>query len=383
MKMKRATLLLLMVFTLFGCKGESVKKEAGNGHISSLSPLKEDFADKFMMGNVFDPVDVSSSGVTNTALIRHYNVLTAGNNMKPDHLSTGKGSYNFTIADRMVNAAIASGFKVVGHTLLWHSQIPAWQKNMANANRETALEAMKQYITDVVKHFEGRIYSWDVINEAFPDSGYSTGSDWKNVMRQENPWYKAIGSDFVYESFLAARSADPGAILYYNDYNTDQAGRAAMIRNMVRDVNERYQAAYPDETRLLIEGIGMQEHHNTSVSASAIRSALNLFKPLGVKISVSELDVLIVNFQDFETYGQGPYKQNSITGEKRIYGLMRQAELYGQYFQVYLEFSDIIERVSCWGVNDDKSWRSAGAPLLFDAAGMAKDAYYSVIGTIK
>jgi endo-1,4-beta-xylanase len=171
--------------------------------------------------------------------------------------------------------------------------------------------------------------------------------------------------------------------LYYNDYNTDNQSRAAIIRDMVKEVNERYKKAYPSETRLLIEGIGMQEHHNTGVSASSVRNTLNMFKPLGVKIAVSELDVLIVTYQEFAPYGHGPNKQNSITGYTKTNGLKEQARLYGQLFKVYLEFSDIIERVSFWGVTDDKSWRSAALPLLFDENGNTKDAYYSVIESLK
>jgi endo-1,4-beta-xylanase len=381
-RLKHITVLMLVIVMFFGCKNISEKKEKENEenkvNISLLPPMKDDFADKFMFGNIFNPADVSSSGVINTALTRHYNVLTAENNMKPDQLSTGKGTYNFSTADRMVNAAIASGFKVVGHTLLWHSQIPQWQQNI---NSATALEDMKKYITDVVGHFRGKIYSWDVINEAFPDGG--NYSNWKTSMRTNNPWFKAIGSDFVYEGFLAARLADPVAILYYNDYNTDNQSKAAMIRDMVKEVNEQYKKAYPNETRLLIEGIGMQEHHNTGVSASAIKNTLNMFKPLGVKISVSELDVLIVKYQEFAPYGHGPNKQNSIKGFTRTGGLKEQARLYGQYFKVYLEFNDIIERVSFWGVTDNQSWRSAALPLLFDSDGNAKDAYYSVIESLK
>jgi len=381
-RLKHITVLLLIIVTFFGCKNLSEKKEKENesinAHISALPPMKDGFAGKFMFGNIFNPSDVSSSEVTNTMLTRHYNVLTAENNMKPNQLSNAKGSYNFSTADRMVNAAIASGFKVVGHTLLWHSQIPQWQQNI---DPSTALEDMKKYITDVAGHFRGKIYSWDVINEAFPDGGYS--SSWKTSMRTNNPWFKAIGSDFVYEGFLAARLADPAAILYYNDYNTDNQSKAAMIRDMVKEVNERYKKAYPNETRLLIEGIGMQEHHNTGVSASSVRNTLNMFKPLGVKISVSELDVLIVTYQEFAPYGHGPNKQNSITGYTRTNGLKEQAKLYGQLFKVYLEFSDIIERVSFWGVTDNQSWRSAALPLLFDPDGNAKDAYYSVIGSLK
>jgi endo-1,4-beta-xylanase len=376
MKSKQIIFLLLIAATLFSCK-EKIAYE----HISNIPPLKDSFAGKFMMGNVFNPYDLSAEEVDNPALTRHYNALTAENEMKPSSIAPTKGFYRYTTADRMVDCARASGFQVIGHTLLWHNQIPSWQKSMATASKETAIEEMKQYITDVVSHFSGKIYSWDVLNEGFPDGNYT--SDWKTSMRAENPWFKAIGSDFVYEGFLAARLADPNAILYYNDYNTDLADKATMIRDMVRDVNERYKTAYPNETRLLIEGIGMQEHHNAAIKASAVKRALKLFKPLGVKIAVSELDVLIVTYKDFEPYGQGANRQEKITGNKRTKGLKKQTELYGEYFKVYLEYSDIIERVTFWGVSDNKSWRSAGLPLLFDPDGNAKDAYYRVIKLLR
>jgi len=339
--------------------------DSGGDDMMSLSPMKNDFKDYFLMGNIFNPGDVSGGKVTNTRLTRHYNVLTAENNMKPSYISSGKGNYNFTASDSMVNAAIASGFKVVGHTLLWHSQNASW---MTGSNVD--LDAMKNYITDVVDHFKGKIYSWDVLNEAFPD-GVSAGADWKTSMRQENPWFKAIGSDFVYEGFLAAREADPGAILYYNDYNLDNAGKAAMVRNMVRDVNQQFATEYPEETRLLIEGIGMQSHHNTGVQASSIRGSLNMFKELeGVKISISELDVLSQS-----------WSQYSSSAAPTDAGKSAAATLYGEYFKVFIDFSDIIERVTFWGVYDEQSWRKKGLPLLFQGstASKAKPAYYKVI----
>jgi len=344
---------------------------AGQVDIIGLPPLKDQFNQYFMIGNIFNPNDVNSTGteVTNTKLTRHFNVLTAENNMKPQYIASSKGSYNFSTADNMVNAAIASGFQVVGHTLLWHSQNASWMNSITSS---TALNDMKDYITAVVDHFKGRIYSWDVLNEVFPD-GVSASANWKNAMRQENPWNKAIGSSFVYEGFLAARKADPDAILYYNDYNLDQTGKATMVRNMVHDVNQQYAAEYPDETRKLIEGIGMQSHHNTGVKAAQINAALNLFKPLGVKISISELDVLS---QDWNQYSSNTTPTND--------GKLAAANLYGEYFKVFIEFKDIIERVSFWGVYDGQSWRSRGLPLLFEGnpTSKAKPAYYKVIGAL-
>jgi len=389
---------VITVKTADGGAGASVTvttTTAARTDMMSLPPLKDQFSNYFMLGNIFNPRDVASNGssVTNEQLTHHYNVLTHENDMKPRYLAPDRNGrtiqFNFTTADRMINAALASGFKVHGHTLLWHNQIPNWQQDIADAGRDTALAAMRDYISGVVRHFAGRVYSWDVLNEAFPDNAGS-GADWKNAIRSgargegqgANPWYAAIGSDFVYEGYLAARLADPSAILYYNDYNTDNSNRARLIRDMVRDVNARYKEAYPNEKRLLIEGIGMQEHHNTGVSAARVKDAIDMFRPLGVILSVSELDVLGQSWNAFSS-GTGSGTQKDDISTVTNIGLFDQARLYAEYFRVYLDNADIIERVSMWGVTDDRSWRSGGLPLLFDYDGRAKPAYYRVISTLR
>jgi len=374
--------------------------------IMSLDPLKDTFSKHFpMTGNIFNPGDVSGGNVTATRLTRHFNVLTAENNMKPYSIATGRNTssgditYSWTTADNMVNAARASGFEVVGHTLLWHSQNADWVWNqiatktgtmVSGMTKEKALEIMKGYITEVAGHFKDKIYSWDVLNEVFPDNVSET-ADWKDAMRKAasgegqdaNPWYIAIGSDFVYEGFLAARKADPIAILYYNDYSLDSPKKAKKVYDMVKAVNEKYASgndrpAGEDSSRLLIEGIGMQSHHNTNVTAAQIKATLNLFKPLGVKISISELDVLGQTYQQFSPSpgsGVNKHTQSTVTNA----GLVSQARLYSEYMKVFIEYKDIIERISFWGVTDDKSWRSAGLPLLFDKDGKAKPSYYAVV----
>jgi endo-1,4-beta-xylanase len=373
LKFKGFVFFLFAALVILGCC--SVKNgtddNGTNTDMMSLPPMKDQFDPHFLFGNIVNPADVTSSGVTNKRLTRHYNVLTAENDMKPQYLSSSQGSYNWSTADRIVNAAAASGFKVVGHTLLWHSQIPQWQQSMAGQSKETALAAMQKFITDVVTHYKGKIYSWDVLNEAFPDG---RSGDWKTSMRSENPWFVAIGSDFVYEGFKAARLADPSAILYYNDYNMDNTGKATMVRNMVRDVNNAWTNDPQYNGRLLIEGIGMQSHHNTGVSVYSIRNSLDLFRPLGVKISISELDVLSQSWNEYSS--NTPLNDN---------GKQRAANLYGECFKLFIENSDIIERVTFWGVYDEQSWRGRAKPLLFEGSSTsrAKPAYYKVIEALE
>jgi endo-1,4-beta-xylanase len=387
----RVVLILLTIFALIGCSQDSPSSSKDSEEkvpILNLPPMKNQFAPFFLAGNIFNPGDVSASGITNQKLTHHFNVLTPENHMKPDKLAGTLSGTTVTPnasgiaeAKRMVDAAAASGIKVVGHTLLWHSQNASWITNLpAHNNNETTrqnnITIMRNYVTAIVGHtaFKGRIYSWDVLNEVFPDS--ASGS-WKTAIRPENPWFKAIGSDFIYYGFLAARLADPDAILYYNDYNTDQLGKATMIRDMVSAVNAQYLTSGDKPSgeapgRLLIEGIGMQEHHNLGVSASSVGNTINLFRPLGVKISVSELDVLA------QTWGE--YSSQAKVTEQ---GLKSQAKLYGELLSLYRTNHAIIERVSFWGVTDNQSWRARGQPLLFDSNGMSKAAYYSVIRALQ
>jgi len=384
-------------------------------NILNLPPMKDHFSDYFLMGNIFNPGDVSQSGtaaMTSTALTRHYNALTPENHMKPQNIATGRNAstgeitYNYTNADRMVNAAIASNIKVVGHTLLWHQQNAAWMSTGSggqltaahtgnNQNVDPTIKAanlaiMKKYITEVVTHFKGKIYSWDVLNEVFPDG---PSGNWESAMRQTgnepNPWYMAIGSDFVYEAFHAARLADPNAILYYNDYNLDTVSKSTMVKDMVSAVNAKYateanKPAGDPAGRLLIEGIGMQSHHNLGVTKASIKTTLDLFKNNlpGIKISISELDILAYqSYSDFTSAtGTGTNKDLNFTGNAQ--DRTAQAAKYGEYMELFLEYSDIIERVSLWGVLDKDSWRSGGVPLLFDRDGKAKASYYRFVGAL-
>jgi endo-1,4-beta-xylanase len=352
---------------------------AGQVDMMTLPPLKDQFSNYFLIGNITrSSGDYSGEAITNTRLTRHFNVLTAENHMKPDayggsRSGTTVSGLTYTNSDAFVNAATASGFKVHAHVLLWHSQNSGWISSLsASTGKETALGAMKDYITKVMTHYKDKIYSWDVLNEVFPDN-IGANADWKTAMRTNNPWFASIGSDFVFEGFKAARQADPDAILYYNDYNLDNANKAGATHRMVRDVNQQWTSDPLYDGRKLIEGIGMQSHHNTGVSAANISTSLNLFKQLGVKISISEIDVLSQGWSDYD----------KVTPTNA--GKLQAANLYGEYFKLFLQNSDIIERVTFWGVYDEQSWRSGGRPLIFEGSSTskAKPAYYKIIEALE
>ena len=353
---------------------------AADGMAKSLQlpSLREIYGEYFLLGNIFSGFrDFSESNLADSRfdlLKRHFNVLTAENAMKPVYISPSKGSYSFGGADRMIRAAGEAGLPVHGHALTWHSQSAEWLTQ--GCNRAEAKANLEAFIAQVAGHFAGKLLSWDVVNEAFHESPGS--SVWRDALRKNSPWYIAYengadkskgesGADYIYDAFVSARLADPGATLYYNDYNETERAKREAIAAMAEEYNAAWKKdprnAEPD--RLLIEGLGMQAHYWTDdLNIRAVEDTIKRFAATGAVISVSELDIPAGNWREYKTLTESEEK--------------KQARFYAQLFQVYKEYGDAIERVTFWGLEDPASWRRQGSPLLFDGHFNAKPAYYAV-----
>lgn len=325
-------------------------------------PLQDIYKNDFLMGNIISPRDLGT--VRFAILTRHYNTLTAENQMKPDHIapaakpSNTNWEYRFTEADRMVNAAIEAKMKVVGHTLVWHSQTPSW---LTEGTKQTVLANMEKYIGDVAGHFKDKLIAWDVVNEAFRDgltSSDVSGGKWENCLRTESGWYKAIGPEYIEKAFLAARTADPNAKRYYNDYNLNSPTKSQAVYNMVIDINVRHSN--------LIEGIGMQSHHHLGTDPQTVRDSIQKFASLGVEIAISEMDIMAA---DGGALNMGQWSDSNSK---------RQAALYAAMFAVFKAHKSNITRVTFWGLDDGTSWRATNYPTLLDKDYNLKPAFFAV-----
>jgi endo-1,4-beta-xylanase len=263
-----------------------------------------------------------------------FNSATPENEMKWDAVEPAQNSFSYGAADRVVSHAQSRGMRVRGHTLVWHSQLPGW---VSGLSASALSSAMNNHITSVMRHFQGEIHSWDVVNEAFQDG--NSGA------RRSSPFQDRLGNGFIEQAFRTARAADPAAKLCYNDYNTDGVNaKSNAVFAMVSDFRSR---------GVPIDCVGFQSHFNSASPVPGDYQAnLQRFANLGVDVQITELDI----------EGSGTSQANN----------------YRTVVNACLAVSRCTG-ITVWGVTDKYSWRAGGTPLLFDGSYNKKPAYNAVL----
>lgn len=284
-------------------------------------------------------------------VVENFNSVVAENCMKAEVIHPSEGVYDFTLADKFVDKALAAGLKVHGHCLIWHSQCPDWFHKDAQGNlvsKEVLKKRMHDHITTIVAHFKGRVRSWDVVNEAFNDDG-----SFRNSL-----FYQILGEDFIPLAFQYAHEADPSAELYYNDYSMFKASKVEAVANFFRPLIAK---------GLPVTAIGMQGHmilEDKNTLISDYEHSINTIVSAGVPTFFSEVDLSVLpnpygfsgaNVSDRFAYRPevDPFK-NGLTAAK-------QAEIdafWVDFYKLLISKREHIIRVTFWCVNDGNSWKN-------------------------
>src|SRR5574344_689597 len=192
--MRQSTLFAAMAAILISsCTAEAQKADFG---------LKDALKDKFLVGTALNSDQILHRDPKADSLVKlHFNAIGAENCMKSEVVHPSEDTYNFELADKLVQYGEDNGQTVTGHCLIWHSQLPKWfcvDAEGKDVSPEVLKQRMRDHIMTVVGRYKGRILGWDVVNEAIMDDG-----TWR-----QSPFYRILGEEFIPWAFKCAHEAD-------------------------------------------------------------------------------------------------------------------------------------------------------------------------------
>lgn len=347
-----------------------------------MASLAEKYRPYFAVGAAVDPQAFDTHG---KLLKTHFNSITTENAMKFESLQPTEGQFDFGRADAMVSSAKAQNMKVRGHALVWHRQTPDWVFVDAEgkpASKQLLRGRLESHISQVVEHFKGSVYAWDVVNEAIVNDG-TYRSDQEKEDIDKSRWHGIMGKSYIAAAFRLAHAIDPQAKLFYNDY--------------YNYIPEKRQAIYRMLKSLLadgvpVHGVGLQAHlsihsspepthHGHFQTMGNLESAIELYVSLGLEVQVTELDVSV--YLPGVKYAPEQYFTTESFGAKLR---EEQAKRYGELFALLRKHHRAITGVTFWGIADDNTWLSefdskrTDFPLLFDKQHRPKAAFQAVMG---
>ncbi len=350
--------------------------------LAAQTTLKDAYKSSFRIGTALNQAQFSEIDKRGAAIAKsQFNAITPENVLKWELVHPEPARYAFDAPDRYVKFGEDNGMFIVGHTLVWHSQVPKWvfqDDHGEPATREFLLNRMRDHIRTVVGRYKGRIKGWDVVNEALNEDG----------TLRESPWFKIIGPDFIAKAFEFAHEADPTAELYYNDYSLENPAKCAGAVALVRKLKAQ---------GVFITGIGSQGHnHMDSPTIERLDASLTAFAELGVKVMITELDVDILpsvgQYRGADVAHREDLQEKLNPYAKGLPEPVSQAlaKRYADLFAVYLKHRDVVSRVTFWGVTNADSWLNnwpirgrTSYPLLFDREGKPAPAFDAVIAAAK
>jgi endo-1,4-beta-xylanase len=367
----------LFIFALLMVSASCSKKlnDNSNEQESQIS-LSDAYKNNFFIGAAISEDQILEKDNRSLSIVRNqYNTITPENAMKWMFLQPSPNKFEFELADKYVEFGLNNKMHIVGHTLVWHSQLADFMNEVTD--KTIMSNYVNNHINTIVKRYEGKIDTWDVVNEALNEDG----------TLRESIFLKTLGENYIIDAFKLAEKVDPDAELAYNDYNLcspkKREGAIRLIKNLQKE-------------NAKINAVGIQAHWQLNTpSIDEIEKSIIAFEDLGVKVMFTELDISVLP-NPWEVVGAG-VEQNfdQFIGDPKMnpypeilpdYMLQKQAKRYEDIFKLFLKHEDKISRVTFWGVTDKTSWLNdwpikgrTNYPLLFDRSYQSKEAYQSIL----
>ena len=329
--------------------------------------LQEAYADYFRMGVSVNQWEVKAelekkAGVTYSGassldqtadypmIAKHFGWVVPENCMKCEVIHPEEEVYDFTLADELVEKALANGQHVVGHCLIWHSQCAPWffvDKEGNQVSAEVLKQRMHDHIFAILNHFRGKVEAWDVVNEAFEDDG----------TLRHSKFYEILGEEFIPLAFQYAHEADSTIELYYNDYSMYKPEKLKGVIDFFRPLIKQ---------GLPIHAIGMQGHLFLGAEdyVTLYERSIQEIAKLGIPAQFTELDLSVLpnpyEMEGAEVSTNFKYRPEL---DPYTYGLPAEQqekadEFWVDFFKMLMRHKDDVLRVNFWCFNDANSWRN-------------------------
>lgn len=354
-----------------------------------IPALKDVFKDYFKVGGTITNRTESDTSRYGRLLKKHFNTVVSDGLFKINEILKGttEFTYTFNDADMVMDFAHRNGLEMIGHALVWERS--SAKKYLTNADgsyvdRDSALKFIKEYVTKIMKHFEGdgdpieyadgidysdwHISTWDVVNEAVG----GVNDDGSLQYRELGSWYSVLGPEYIDYTFKCAEDVGYDNIaLRYNDYGEQNENKCEAVYQLVKGLKERGRR---------VDVIGMQSHYTVDIVPSTVRRAIERYLGLGVSLDVTELDL-------------NAYSKNEKAAKKLLYedGIPKEVEFtqataYAELFKIYRQYAKHINRVNFWTFADQFAYENIISTFpraeycgIFDRAYQAKPQYWAIV----
>lgn len=329
----------------------------------NVPTIKDHFKDDFLIGAAINADHVNGLDLKADSILKlHFNSIVAENCMKSAEINPEEGVYVWDDADKFVKYGEDNGMAIIGHTLVWHSQLAPWFPLDSAGNYvtpEVLKERMRNHITTMMTRYKGKVKGWDVVNEAIVDDG----------SYRKSPFYEILGEEFIPLAFQYAHEADPDAELYINDYAMNNPAKREAYVKIVNDLKQR---------GLRIDAIGMQGHMGMDYpNFEEFEKSIEAYAGTGCNVMITELDMSALptvhqsaNVTDSVAFSKlmNPYPDGLPEEVSKTWN-----DRMTTVFDIIKRHSDVITRVTTWGTYDGVSWKNnhpmkgrTEYPLLFD-----------------
>jgi endo-1,4-beta-xylanase len=365
---------------------DEAKVAMSNSQNKDERTLKDVYKDAFLIGVAVNPSITSGADkASQDIVIKHFNSITVENVMKAALINPQPGVYNWSPADEYVAFGEKNKMFIIGHTLVWHNQVPAWFFTNAEGKpntKEEQIERLRSHIQAVAGRYSGRVNGWDVVNEVMGEDGNYRQTTWVNAVGN--------GDTLVKYAFKFAALYAPNTELYYNDFNAWRPSKRDGIVRMIKMLQKE---------GIRIDAVGMQGHWGSNYPKTKyIEDAIDAYAACGVKVMITELDVDVLPLtKEGQIIGQGmadkqfqleefktfldPYQKGLPDSMQKVL-----ANRYGELFSIFYKRREKITRVTLWGVHDGMSWKNdypipgrTNYPSLWDRQRKPKPALSAVL----